>query len=246
MVMGSARDGGVADICPVAAEGAGRSNMLDAGDHRLIHAIVLLLILERTAAVQPLLLKAMAARASGLILFDHGGCPVFVCDGARAIFAARDGLCLEGDDLATGRGPETRRLRLMVARSLALSPSAPLPVRRTQMLVTRISRCRPYLVRVLAVAHGRGPSHGGIACAVHIYDLAVIHLPDRLLLREVFGLTRREVDLAIELVRVGSLVPAAAAAGMAHNTARNHLHGIFAKCCVETQAEAVRLLGTLP
>lgn len=246
MVIGGARDGGVADMCPVAPEGAGRPNMLDAGDQRLIHAIVLLMIVERTAEVQPLLLQAMAARASGLILFDTDGCPVFIDDGARAIFAAQDGLCLDDAGFATGRGPETRRLQLMVARGLTRAPQMTPPVRRMQMLVTRSSRSRPYLVRVLAIAHGRGQARGGIACAVHIHDLAAIHVPDRLLLREVFGLTRREVDLAIELVRAGGLAPAAAAAGMAHNTARNHLHGIFAKCCVASQAEAVRLLSALP
>jgi DNA-binding CsgD family transcriptional regulator len=220
--------------------------MLDAGNQRLIHAIVLLLILERTAAVQPLLLQAMAARASGLILFDVDGCPVYIDAGARAIFAAQDGLCLDNNGFVTGRGPETCRLQRMVARGLIRSPRMAPPVRPMQMLVTRSSRSRPYLVRVLAVAHDQGSAHGGIACAVHIYDLAAVHLPDRMLLREVFGLTRREVDLAIELVRAGGLASAAAAAGMAHNTARNHLHGIFAKCCVASQAEAVRLLSALP
>ncbi|WP_439538276.1 helix-turn-helix transcriptional regulator [Sphingomonas sp.] len=246
MVMGSARDGGVADIRPVAPEGAGRPHMFDAGDQRLIHAIVLLMIVERSAEVQPLLLQAMAARASGLILFDADGCPVFIDDGARAIFAARDGLCLNGTGFVTERGPETRRLQLMIARGLTGSTQITPPVRRMQMLVTRSSLCRPYLVRVLTIAQPRGHAPGGIACAVHIHDLAAIHVPDRLLLREIFGLTRREVDLAIELVRAGGLAPAAAAAGMAHNTARNHLHGIFAKCCVASQAEAVRLLSTLP
>jgi DNA-binding CsgD family transcriptional regulator len=246
MVMQNAHDAVVVDIGAVVTERADWPGMFDGLDPGLVHAVALRMIVERAAQVQPLFLQAIAARASGLILFDTAGCPVFVDDGARAIFLAADGLCLEGDGFATGRGPETRRLRLMVARGLSRPPQATPPVRRMQMLVTRMSRCRPYLVRVLAIAQIGSGAHVGIACAVHIHDLAAIHLPDPLLLREVFGLTRREIDLAIELVRAGGLAPAALAAGMAHNTARNHLHGIFAKCCVATQAEAVRLLAALP
>lgn len=241
MVMQNAHDDTVVDVrqgdWPAMAGGI---------DQRLVHAVLLLMIVERAAQIQPLFLQALASRASGLVLFDIDGQPVFVDDGAHAILSAGDGLCLEGNGLTTGRGPETRRLRLMIARGLSHPRDAPPPTRRMQMLVTRLSRCRPYLVRVLAIASRREGVHGEIACAVHIHDLSMVHLPDPGLLREAFGLTRREVELAIELVRSGGLVPAAAAAGMAHNTARNHLHGIFAKCCVASQAEAVRLLSALP
>ena len=61
-----------------------------------------------------------------------------------------------------------------------------------------------------------------------------------------FGLTAREADLAIELVRCAGLREAGAAAGMAHNTARNYLQSIFRNCNVTTQAEAIRLFAALP
>ncbi len=194
--------------------------------------------------VQPLLQQALAARVSGLVLLDQRGDIAFVDAGARAILTAQDGFAWQYDGFATSRGPETRRLRQMV--SSGLCDMTVRPVVRMQMLVTRYSGCQPYLVRVVATAPGAEPQYGGVACAVHIYDLAVVHLPDPVVLSEVFGLTQREVDLAIELVRAGGLATAAVAAGMAHNTARNHLHGIFAKCCVATQAEAIRLLAALP
>lgn len=242
MVMQSAHDGDDRGFDAAIRQGD-RPGLPGGIDQRLLNAILLLMIVERAAQIQPLLVQALAARVSGLILLDIHGQPVFVDDGARVILSTGDGLCLESAGFATGRGPETRRLRLMVARGLRSTMTS--PVRRMQMLVTRISRCRPYLVRVQAIAHLEG-ALGEIVCAVHIHDLAVVHLPDPVLLREAFGLTRREVDLAIELVRAGGLAPAAIAAGMAHNTARNHLHSIFAKCCVATQAEAVRLLAALP
>ncbi|UUX99572.1 helix-turn-helix transcriptional regulator [Sphingomonas sp. J315] len=225
---------------PIAAtRGIDRPGMAGGVDPSSPTAAAIPVFAEQAAQVQSLLQQALAARVSGLILLDGVGNPSFVDDGARAILAARDGLRWECDGFAAVRGPETRRLCQMISCGLSRGPAAH-PAMRMQMLVTRNSGCRPYLVRVIAT------SCGEVVCAVHIFDLGIVHLPDPVVLREVFGLTQREADLAIELVRAGGLASAAAAAGMAHNTARNHLHGIFAKCCVMTQAEAVRLLAALP
>ena len=60
-----------------------------------------------------------------------------------------------------------------------------------------------------------------------------------------FGLSEREADLAVELVRCASLADAAAQAGMALNTARNHLQNIFRKSGATNRAEAVQLFSRL-
>ncbi|WP_066794901.1 helix-turn-helix transcriptional regulator [Sphingomonas soli] len=202
-------------------------------------------LIERNAATQDALIEALAARADGVILLDRIGRPVFVNDVARAILGAGDGLGFTADGLVTRRGPETRRLRGMIADILGKRAGGP---RRPggQILITRPSMRLPYVVRVLpAPASERFLALHSIACVIHIHDLAAVRLPSRRALRATFGLTERESDLAIELVRHAGLGPAAEAVGMALNTARNHLQGIFRKCGVASQAEAVQLLTRL-
>ncbi|RYE03182.1 MAG: hypothetical protein EOP61_05745 [Sphingomonadales bacterium] len=202
-------------------------------------------LIERTAATQDALIEALAARADGVILLDRAGRAVFVNDVARAILGAGDGLGFGADGLITRRGPETRRLRGMIADILG-KPGSGSGRPGGQILVTRPSMRLPYVVRVLpAPLSERFLALHSIACVIHIHDLAVVRLPARHVLQATFGLTRRETDLAVELVRHTGLAAAGKAAGMAHNTARNHLQGIFRKCGVETQAEAVQLLTRL-
>ena len=59
---------------------------------------------------------------------------------------------------------------------------------------------------------------------------------------KLFGLTRAESSLAIALLEGYSLIEAAHQQGIAHNTARRHLHSIFDKVGVCRQGELIRVL----
>lgn len=61
-------------------------------------------------------------------------------------------------------------------------------------------------------------------------------------IRDLFQLTRMEAALAVALASGRSLVDAADALGMAHNTARVHLRSIFAKTGARRQSQLVHLL----
>lgn len=198
-------------------------------------------IIERNATCQAMLLEALAARTDGMILLDPAGRPAFLNDGAQAILAADDGLAWRAGGFQTARAAETRRLLGAIRSALTGGEGA-----GGQMAVTRPSGGRPYVVRILPAPRlERFLSRVGFACVIHIHDLAAVRAPDPGLLVAAFGLTAREADLAIALVRFSGLPAAAAAARMAHNTARNHLQAIFRKCGVATQAEAVALLSRL-
>ena len=209
-------------------------------------ACVLGEIVERSAGTQAVLLEALAAKADGVMLLDLDGCPTFANDGARTILAAGDGLDWANGRFETARAAETRRLGNAVRSALAGRTRPGLKAAGDRLLVTRPSGRRPYIVRVLpAPPQERFMSGAGFGCVVHIHDLAIVRVPSHAILAGVFGLSLREADLAIELVRCAGLGAAAIAAGMAHNTARNHLQGIFRKCDVASQAEAVQLFGRL-
>ncbi len=186
-------------------------------------------VVEQRAATQAALLDALARRADGVILLDRSGAPSFLNDTARAVLAAGDGLAFAGGAFVTRRGPETRRLQQLIGDAIALvPPSESRP--GGEMLVTRADGRRPYVVRVMpAPKTERFLSGLCVACVIHLHDLAAVRVPSASLLCAAFGLTEREAELAIELVRCAGLAGAAENAGMALNTARNHMQAIFAR-----------------
>jgi DNA-binding CsgD family transcriptional regulator len=60
--------------------------------------------------------------------------------------------------------------------------------------------------------------------------------------RQMFGLTRMEAALALQLTKCANLDDAAVALGIRRNTARTHLRAIFNKIGVTRQAELVRVI----
>lgn len=202
-------------------------------------------VVEQRAATQAALLDALARRADGVILLDRSGAPSFLNDTARAVLAAGDGLAFAGGAFVTRRGPETRRLQQLIGDAIALvPPSESRP--GGEMLVTRADGRRPYVVRVMpAPKTERFLSGLCVACVIHLHDLAAVRVPSASLLCAAFGLTEREAELAIELVRCAGLAGAAENAGMALNTARNHMQAIFRKSGTASQAEAVQLFSRL-
>lgn len=202
-------------------------------------------VMERHVATQAALLEALSTRADGVVLVGRSGAATFVNDAARTILAAADGLTYSKGQFAALRGPETRRLRKLIADAIAPMPASE-SRRGGEMLVTRAGGARPYVVRVMAAPRSEQfLTSFGIAAMIHLHDLAAVHLPPHGLLMSAFGLSEREADLAIELARCANLAGAAANAGMAFNTARNHLQGIFRKSGTASQAEAVQLFSRL-
>jgi DNA-binding CsgD family transcriptional regulator len=202
-------------------------------------------ILECRAATQEILLDALVQKVDGVILLDRAGAPTFVSDPARAILAAGDGLGYSRGAFVTHRASETRRLQELIGASTMLyATSGAEP--GGQMLVTRLSGKRPYVLRMMpAPSTERFLIAKNIACVIHLHDLAALRPPSRAALCDVFGLTGREADLAVQLVRCTGLGSAATNARMALNTARNHLQSIFRKTGTANQAEAVQLFGRL-
>ena len=66
------------------------------------------------------------------------------------------------------------------------------------------------------------------------------------LLRRVYGLTRKEAQLALALAGGATLADAAGALRIAEGTARRHLAAIFARTGINRQAQLVRLILSLP
>jgi len=230
------------------AEGQASEEMIRAF-HRLApfaeHACALGEVVGLGAATQWVLLEALTHKVDGVILLDHAGTPIFINEAAGIILAAQDGLHYSAGHFEASRGPESRQLNKLIGE--VLRHRSPCPSRTgTHALLSRPSGRRPYVVHVLPPPPiETALSANDIACVLHLTDLASVPAPSKSVLQAAFGLTAREADLAIELVRTNGLSSAAAAAGMALNTARNHLQNIFRKSQTTNQAEAIQLLGRL-
>jgi DNA-binding CsgD family transcriptional regulator len=198
--------------------------------------------IERETATRIALLEAMSSKADGVILISANGSVTFVNDGAATILAAGDGLGFAEAAIQAHRPPETRKLGQLIAQVLR-SESSARPA-GGQMLVSRRSGRRPYVVRVMPPPPIDCFLWTGIACIILVQDLSRDTVSGETL-RNLFGLSPREADLASALVRRGSLQGAAADVVMAANTARNHLQNIFLKTNVSSQVALVSLLGQL-
>ncbi len=88
-------------------------------------------------------------------------------------------------------------------------------------------------------------AYGDGAClALFLVDPTRAEGPDPESLRDRFQLTPAEAGLAVQLAQGASLVDAARALDIAHNTARAHLRAIFAKTGTHRQVQLVHLLQT--
>lgn len=198
---------------------------------------------EVDALTKTALLDALARKADGIILLGDDGAPTFLNDKAASILQQQDGLSLSNGTITAQRSGETKRLAQLIAQ--AMSPSIGNGSGcGGKMLVARPSLKLPFLVSVSPTpGTERFLTARRIAAVVQIIDLDVKEEVSKRDLREVFGLTEREADLAVELHRLGDLEQAATAANMAFNTARNHLHSMFFKLGVHDQGELKRVIG---
>jgi len=198
--------------------------------------------IESDALTRAVLIDALACKADGVMLIGRQGDIVFINATARDILKASDGLKFADGRFTTARLPETRRLQHSIQdmSSTAINSGEG---RQTRVLVTRPSGKAPYVVCLSpAPISSTGQSRH---CVAHIVDLAAQASLSKEAACATFGLSDREGDLAVELTRSKNLKAAAARAGMALNTARNHMRSVFAKCRVHSQMELSRILTKL-
>ncbi|MEQ8401031.1 MAG: helix-turn-helix transcriptional regulator [Roseitalea porphyridii] len=200
-------------------------------------------------------LHALEMEATAVRLGGHGG------------FIAVDGACrIHGMDAVAERLVGQRR-GVGVRRGQVVFDDV--AVHRT--VVHRVHRCmagqlagggvaplrfgcpkadRALSVEVLPLRGGQHPPMPGLADGSGTLVLLVFRDPDAEArrkveaLRQAFGLTNAEAQLAIEVAKGDGREAAAARCGITVNTARSHLSRIFEKTGVSRQAELVNLIAS--
>jgi DNA-binding CsgD family transcriptional regulator len=168
---------------------------------------------------------------------------------ARCLMAEGDGLLSHGQRVTARHNGDGARLAAAVAAAAAsgTATAISLPLRRGPLRL-------PLLAIVLPAGEtrcivGAPPADGSAGALLFVADPSERGTVPADLLREAFGLTDREVSVALATVRLGSLPAAAAELGIAPSTARSHLQRVFDKTDTRNQLALANLLsvsGALP
>lgn len=187
----------------------------------------------------------------GVILLDEARRPILVNRAAQAILDRNDGLTLAPNGLRAARRDEAARLAALVAAATST------PLRRGAavagsgaggaLAISRPSLCRPLSVLVSPLHADQYRLGAQVAvAAVFVSDPEERRAPDEEVIRRLYGLTRGEARLVLELLAGRSLGEAADELSISGNTARTHLKRVFAKMGVSRQSELIRVLVTGP
>lgn len=210
--------------------------------------------LRRTEAALAHARAALDAVRDGVVIIDHQGRIRHANAEARRILAVGDGLVSRAGALHAVRPGDDRMLQQLVRRTLELGvatrtrrpqePAALLHAAGHVVKVVRARRPRPLFVAAAPSAGRSGLLDGdaGEAAVLLLRDPEQVDASRVESLCILFGLTRREAELAEAIAAGAALSQAAGDLGIAEGTARQYLKGVFAKTGTHRQAELVALL----
>jgi DNA-binding CsgD family transcriptional regulator len=183
--------------------------------------------------------------SDGVALVRSDGTVVYANGALRAFAAAGDGLALARGAIEFDAPRARARLAAAIgtARRLGNAADAP-PI--VDFAVARPSGAPPYLVSVRPVMGGaEGPwSDTRAIAAVFVRDLLQRHRTETRVLREAFGLTEAEADVARGLQTGLSPSAHARARSLSRNTVYTHLRRIKEKTgCTRTSELVAKLNG---
>ncbi|MCW0199457.1 helix-turn-helix transcriptional regulator [Sphingopyxis sp.] len=215
-----------------------------AGDERRLDEVYdhvrRVVALRRTLAVE----RARGARLQNLV--DQSGEAILHLDrnlrvvaisaAAERLLDKRDGIFLRDRRLVLPIGIETK-LRAAAGAIIDRIAGA-----RTALLCPRPSGRRPYRLRLLPAGFD-----GDAGVLLRVDDPDAAPGPDwQVALREAYGLSAMEADLASRLHADHSLEEIAGQRGVTRETLRTQLKSLFHKTGVTRQISLVRLLATFP
>ncbi|MBY6240264.1 hypothetical protein [Methylosinus sp. Sm6] len=177
----------------------------------------------------------------GCVMISRDGKILYANHAAREIAAAGDGLGLDRRGLRASVGSANAALLRLIGRACRSDTDEPRCGGR--VAVSRPSGRRPYLVQILPLGAARAVSLAlpATAVAIIIDSEREVRL-SRGDLRDLYGLTESEAEVAIRALEGRGLQFVADDMRIGLSTARTHLKRVFDKTGARRQAELVRLL----
>jgi DNA-binding CsgD family transcriptional regulator len=200
---------------------------------------------QRSQATDQIRALMESQAGCGIVVLDSVGAIHSANDRAAAILRQNDGLAIRNGLLVARHASETRRLRELLRTCCSTSRTG-FGSAGGAVAITRGSAQPRYIVRAMPVTAASHPRPADLpAVIVTITDPALPIGIRPEVLSDLYGLSRREADLAVQLSAGLALREAASAAGMRYNTARNHIRPIFQKTGASNQLQLVNILRGL-
>jgi DNA-binding CsgD family transcriptional regulator len=180
----------------------------------------------------------------GVVFLGAGADAVYVNLCAEEIFRANDGLSLANGELSASDRAADTQLRRAIDHSL--SPDQPFGSRAVG--ARRASGRRAYQV-VIAPLRTRLRQFTGTAAPLAVVLITDPEQPGPAkldLLVQLYGLTPKEAEIAVNLSQGKTVEQTAEQLGMTYQTARTHLRRLFIKTGTSRQTELLLLLARLP
>lgn len=188
------------------------------------------------------LTRSIETERVAMIFVDAAGAVLYMNWAAKALADARDGIVVSRGDLGAVSGIDATRLRK------AIWHAATAPTSRTSAVlsITRASGSRPLLASITPLADETisvgGPQPRALVAILDPMQSAVNRNDT---LQQLFGVTRREADIAHALAEGLTIAEAADRCGVTLTTARNYLARVLRKTHSSRQGELVLLLNGL-
>jgi DNA-binding CsgD family transcriptional regulator len=115
---------------------------------------------------------------------------------------------------------------------------------RDAMGLRRVDR-RPLILRIIELTPDMRPLFDGAKLVAALVDPDVCPEPSPALLQQIFGLTKKEAHVAIQLMCGSTLQEMAEKSGVSVGTVRSQTKAVFAKTCTNRQADLVGILTRL-
>jgi DNA-binding CsgD family transcriptional regulator len=182
-------------------------------------------------------LNSLQADGQGGLLLNHDGAVL----GMNAAFAPGDGLAIVEGRLRAAYPAEQAALDRAVAIAISPAPPHELPP-PTAVILHRPSGRRPLIVRVSRLFEAASNPVVDARALVSVVDTGLQRTPTGQLLRDLFGLTPKETELAVLLGSGHGLSEAAQLCRISLPHARQRLKIVFQKTETSRQSELVTLL----
>lgn len=163
---------------------------------------------------------------------------------AERLLASGDGLGARREMLFASVYDQDKRLKRIIAQMC--NPTGT-PRARAGCLIQRRAAQAPLYLRLETLPRAElWMRSGAHYCTITVRDAAAIAEVDPEMLRTMFGLTRRQAQIAAMLASSHDDLPTIASGlGISYETARTHLRAAMHKCGVGSQIELVRVLARL-
>jgi len=186
--------------------------------------------------------EALDRISGGVILLDEQGAPIAVNRSAEEILAMDDGLVLARDGPRASTAKQTGELRRLLAEATRTGAGRGVDAGA----VVRLARPsgRPPLEALVAPLRRESSPlvDRKAACVIFLADPTARGDAPPARLRQQYGLTEMEAEVASRLVGGMALAEIGNDLGITIHTVRGHLKRLFAKTATHRQAELLRVL----